>query len=72
MQYNIEVTSASEVTTLWHYTNMFIIIIIIFFSPPAQRLIIIIVFCDHFVLHSVSVKNDADVGCYDFDVHQPM
>jgi len=29
MQYNIEVTSASEVTTLWHYTNMFIIIIII-------------------------------------------
>jgi len=47
MQYHIEVTSASEVTTLWHYTNMFIIIIII---------IIVVVFCDHFVLHSVSVK----------------
>jgi len=30
--------SASEVTTLWRYTNLFIIIIIIFFSPPAQSL----------------------------------
>ena len=32
-------TSASEVTTLWRYTNLFIIIIIIIiiiFSPPAQ------------------------------------
>jgi len=27
--------SASEVTTLWRYTNLFIIIII---CPPAQRL----------------------------------
>jgi len=34
------VISASEVTTLWRYTNVFIIIIIIiiffFLSPPAQ------------------------------------
>ena len=29
-------SSASEVTTLWRYTNLFIIIII--FSPPAQSL----------------------------------
>jgi len=32
-----EVSSASEVTTLWRYTNLFIIIIIIIIlSPPAQ------------------------------------
>ena len=29
--------SASEVTTLWHYTNMFIIIIIIIFKPTSTK-----------------------------------
>jgi len=33
-----QISSASEVTTLWRYTNLFIIIIIIIFSPPAQSL----------------------------------
>jgi len=37
----LPVPSASEVTTLWRYTNLLIIIIIIIiiiiFSPPAER-----------------------------------
>ena len=32
----LDTHSASEVTTLWRYTNAFIIIIIIILSPPAQ------------------------------------
>jgi len=29
--------SASDVTTLWHYTNLFIIIIIIFLKPTSTK-----------------------------------
>ena len=36
IQLPYRINSASEVTTLWRYTNLFITIIIIFLSPPAQ------------------------------------